>query len=168
MRWSAPDLVRAAQAERLVEPPADGMALPRPSYADDLTTTRDHLTAAAARRVTSLYDAALAPTGVNVAQFSLLRTIERSAPVSLTEIGRKTELDRSTVGRNVKVLQRMGLVRVVPGADQREATVALDAPAADVLRQGAPLWDEAQRKVEASLGPAAAQLRTQLLTLCQE
>ena len=119
----------------------------------------------AARKVTSLYDAALEPTGVNLAQFSLLRTIERAAPVSLTELGRMTELDRSTVGRNVRLLQRMGLVRVAPGADQREATVALDAPGLEILRRGAPLWDEAQRKIEASLGPAAAQMRRLLQSL---
>lgn len=119
----------------------------------------------ASRKVTSLYDAALEPIGVNVAQFSLLRTIERAAPVSLTELGRMTELDRSTVGRNVRLLQRLGLVRVAPGADQREATVALAEPGRDVLRRGAPLWDEAQRKIESCLGPAAAQLRTLLLAL---
>ena len=119
----------------------------------------------AARKVTSLYDAALEPTGVNLAQFSLLRTIERAAPVSLTELGRMTELDRSTVGRNVRLLQRMGLVRVAPGADQREATVSLDEPGLEILRRGAPLWDEAQRKIEASLGPAAAQMRRLLQSL---
>ena len=119
----------------------------------------------AARKVTSLYDAALEPTGVNLAQFSLLRTIERAAPVSLTELGRMTELDRSTVGRNVRLLQRMGLVRVAPGADQREATVARDEPGLEILRRAAPLWDEAQRKIEASLGPAAAQMRRLLQSL---
>ena len=119
----------------------------------------------AARKVTSLYDAALEPTGINVAQFSLLRTIDRAAPVSLTELGRMTELDRSTVGRNVRLLQRMGLVRVAPGADQREATVALDELGLEILRRGAPLWDEAQRKIEASLGPAAAQMRRLLQSL---
>lgn len=120
----------------------------------------------AARKVTSLYDAALEPTGVNVAQFSLLRTVDRAGPVSLTELGRMAGLDRSTIGRNIKLLQRMGLVRVAPGADQREATVTLDKPGRDVLRRGAPLWDEAQRKIEESLGSATAiQLRTLLRSL---
>lgn len=113
-----------------------------------------------ARKMTSLYDAALAPVGVGLAQFSLLRNIDRAAPVSLTELGHLTELDRSTVGRNVGLLRRLGLVQVTPGVDQREATVTLAGPGIEVLRRGAPLWDEAQRKVEASLGPAAAQLRT--------
>lgn len=118
---------------------------------------------AAARKTTAIYDAALAPTGVNVAQFSLLRRIQRAAPVSLSELGRLAELDRSTVGRNVKVLQRMGLARLTPGADQREATVTLGERSSAVLREGAPLWDEAQHKIEATLGAdAATHLRTLL------
>jgi len=106
----------------------------------------------ASRKTTAIYDAALAPTGVNLAQFSLLRKIRRAAPVSLSELGRLAELDRSTIGRNVKVLQRMGLARVTPGEDQREATVTLDEGGLVVLRDGAPLWDEAQSFIEAKLG----------------
>jgi DNA-binding MarR family transcriptional regulator len=106
----------------------------------------------AARKVTAVYDDSLASTGVNLAQFSLLRKIERAAPVSLSELGRIAELDRSTVGRNVKILQRLGLVMVTPGEDLREATVRLDKRGVIALRDGAPLWDEAQRRVEAKLG----------------
>lgn len=116
--------------------------------------------------MTALYDAALEPIGVNLAQFSLMRTIARVAPVSLTELGRLVDLDRSTIGRNVRVLERLGLVEVAAGADQREATVALAEAGRDTLRRGAPLWDEAQREVEACLGRAeAVQLRTVLQSL---
>ena len=86
--------------------------------------------------------------------------------MSLTELGRRVELDRSTIGRNVRVLQRMGLVQVTPGADQREATVALVEPGLDVLRRGAPLWDGVQDRIESELGAAGAtQLRALLKSL---
>src|SRR5574337_549456 len=67
---------------------------------------------AAARKATALYDEALAPAGVNVAQYGLLRRVERRGTVSLTELGRLSELDRSTVGRNARVLERLGLARL--------------------------------------------------------
>ena len=120
----------------------------------------------AARKVTAIYDAALEPSGINLAQYSLLRTIQRREPLSLTELGRLTELDRSTIGRNVRLLQRLGLVRVEPGAeDQREAVVTLDQAGADALQWAGPLWDEAQRRVESALGTdPARQLRTLLQT----
>jgi DNA-binding MarR family transcriptional regulator len=117
----------------------------------------------ATRKTTTIYDEVLAPTGVNLAQFSLLRKIQRAAPVSLSELGRIAELDRSTVGRNVKVLQRMGLTRVTPGEDQREATVTLDEKGLAVLREGAPLWDEAQRRIETKLGDGGAERLRSLL-----
>ncbi len=117
----------------------------------------------AARKTTEIYDAALTSTGVNIAQFSLLRRIERAAPVSLSALGRLTELDRSTVGRNVKVLQRMDLVRVTSGADHREATVSLDDKGVSVLREGAPLWGEAQRRIAEKLGAGGHERLRELL-----
>ena len=107
----------------------------------------------AARRVAESFDAALAPIGINTAQFSLLRSISRAAPVKLTELSRVTELDRSTIGRNVRVLERMGLLTVGRGKDQREATVSLTQAGAQVLDDGAPLWEGVQGQIEARLGP---------------
>jgi DNA-binding MarR family transcriptional regulator len=121
---------------------------------------------AASRKLTAIYDAAMEPVGVGIAQFSLLRRIGRTQPVSLTELGRVAELDRSTVGRNVRVLERMGLVVLVPGEDQREATVSLAEPGRDVLQRGAPLWDATQERVERALGgDAAKHLRDLLQTI---
>jgi DNA-binding MarR family transcriptional regulator len=56
----------------------------------------------------------------------------------------------------------MGLVRVTAGEDHREATVSLPAKGLAVLRNGAPLWDEAQRAIEARLGGGVEQLRALL------
>lgn len=106
----------------------------------------------ATRRVTARYDAALEPTGINLAQFSLLRNIERRSPISLTALGRATQLDRSTIGRNIKVLKRMSLVQCAPGGDQREASVSLTRKGRSVLATAEPLWDEAQTEIEKALG----------------
>ena len=121
---------------------------------------------AATRKLTAIYDEAMAPVGINIAQFALLRRIDRAAPLSLTELAQSAELDRSTVGRNVKVLERMGLVASAAGSDQREATITLTAAGCAVMKDGAPLWDEAQRRIEARLGAArSAQLKTLLQDL---
>ncbi len=109
---------------------------------------------AATRKVGSVYDDALAPLGINIAQYSLLRLIERRQLVSLTELGRVAELDRSTVGRNVRVLERMGLVETGRGKDDhREAVAILAARGVEVLDEAAPRWEECQREIEKQLGP---------------
>ena len=115
------------------------------------------------RRMTALYDEALAPVGVNLAQFSLLRNISWQQPVSLTDLARVVELDRSTVGRNVKVLTRMGLTTAGVQDDGREATVVLTKKGRAVLNQGAPLWEAAQIRIEGALGGSGSQVLHDLL-----
>ncbi len=112
---------------------------------------------AATRKTTALYDEALAPAGIGLAQFSLLRRVQRAGAVSLTELARLAELDRSTVGRNVKVLERMGLVSETTAEDQRETAVALTEDGRATLRRARPLWEDAQRRVEAAIGAERAE-----------
>jgi DNA-binding MarR family transcriptional regulator len=121
----------------------------------------------AARKTTALYDALLEPAGVTLAQFSLLRKIDRAGTVSLTKLGQLAELDRSTIGRNVKALEKLQLVRTASAEeDQREAAVRLTSAGERALRVGAPLWEKAQRRVEAALGAAGvAQLQMLALNL---
>lgn len=120
---------------------------------------------AAARKATALYDEALAPAGLTVAQFSLMRRIEHAGALTVTELARIAELDRSTAGRNVNALARHGLVRMVATDDRREAAAELTAEGAAALQRAAPLWDEAQRRVESALGDGARQLRALALSL---
>ena len=119
----------------------------------------------ASRKVSSYYDEALAPLGVNIGQFSLLRNIRRLEPISLTELAGKVELDRSTVGRNTKVLERVGRVAIGHGEDQREAMLTLTEKGRDLLKEGAPLWDSVQEDIEVRLGPEKTK---QLLELLKE
>ncbi|WP_349436920.1 MarR family transcriptional regulator [Pararhizobium sp. A13] len=117
----------------------------------------------ATRKVSSYYDEALAPLGVNIGQFSLLRNIRRLEPVSLTELARRVELDRSTVGRNAKVLERMELVAIGHGEDQREAVLTVTPKGHEILDKGAPLWDGVQDDIEARLGQEKTEQLRELL-----
>lgn len=109
----------------------------------------------AARKLTSIYDEALAPFGLNIAQLALLRAVARSEPVSITALGRAQALDRSTIGRNVRVLQRMGAVEAVRSdEDQRESMVRLTGQGHALLSGAARSWDDCQRAVEARIGEA--------------
>jgi DNA-binding MarR family transcriptional regulator len=107
----------------------------------------------ATRKLSAIYDAALEPFGINIAQYFLLRTIGQHEAVSFTELARLVELERSTVGRNVRVLERMGLLETTRSdADQRETLVSLTG-AGDRLMQGAlPVWVQCQQAFIARLG----------------
>src|SRR6201997_5498618 len=82
----------------------------------------------ATRAVTAMYDAALAPSGLRITQFSVLSALARLGPLPITRLATEAALDRSTMGRNLDPLERRGLVRInVGNADQRERIAHLTA-----------------------------------------
>jgi DNA-binding MarR family transcriptional regulator len=97
----------------------------------------------------------------------LLRQIEAIGRLSLTELARLTDLDRSTIGRNAKVLERMTLVETVSAKDQREAVLTLTDAGRRSLEESLPVWTDAQAAIEARVGGAdgAADLRRLLKAL---
>lgn len=119
---------------------------------------------AATRRIGAVYDEALAPFGINIAQYSLLRRIEALQPVSFTRLGYEQELDRSTVSRNARVLEKAQLVAMGRGEeDQREAVVSLTPQGVAVLEAAHPAWEECQASTEARIGAASLDLFRKIL-----
>ncbi|EWY38152.1 MarR family transcriptional regulator [Skermanella stibiiresistens SB22] len=108
------------------------------------------------RAVTAAYDAALAPSGLRVTQFSVLRTLARLGPLPVTRLAAEAALDRSTMGRNLDPLERRGLVRIAVGdADQRERVAHLTATGEAAIEAALPYWHEAQQRVTALVEPSA-------------
>ena len=112
----------------------------------------------AALALTSIYDEALAAHGLKVTQFSLLRAVERHGQPNLTALASATGLDRSTLGRNLRLLEEAGLVRPSPGEDQRERAVALTPEGSARVHAAARTWRRLQDSLTASLGEEAERL----------
>jgi len=106
----------------------------------------------ASRALTELYDEALRPLGIKITQFSVLRTIDRLHPVNISRLAEEMVLDRSTLGRNLLLLKRRGLVRFADGADMREWSIELTPKARSLVAKAVPLWNDAQTKVERVIG----------------
>ena len=107
----------------------------------------------AARAVTQLYDEALRPTGLRITQFSLLAVLRLTGRVSMTRLAEETVMDRTTLSRNLEVLERDGLVWVELGTDARVREVELTRAGGARLEEAFPRWQEAQRTIARSLGP---------------
>jgi DNA-binding MarR family transcriptional regulator len=105
-----------------------------------------------ARIATSIYDDALAPAGFTVAQFSLLRMLQRAGPCSLSELAEATGHDRTTLNRTLKPLEKAGFVASSCGPDHRTRIVEVTDSAREAMRRGQPLWEQAQARIEAVLG----------------
>jgi DNA-binding MarR family transcriptional regulator len=106
----------------------------------------------AARAVTQVYDEVLRPTGLRVTQFGILGATMAMEPVTLTRLADATVTDRTTLTRNLKLLEKRGLIRVQMGNDRREREVTLTARGREALASGLPLWQKAQTRVIQGLG----------------
>ncbi|MBB4817643.1 DNA-binding MarR family transcriptional regulator [Pseudomonas alcaligenes] len=106
----------------------------------------------ASRNLTRIYDDALESVGINVAQYSLLKNLQRLDQPSITDLAEALGLDRSTLGRNLRVLEGRGLVRMGEGEDQRNRLVALTASGKACVEQALQAWEGVQARMTERLG----------------
>lgn len=106
----------------------------------------------AARRVTSFYDAALKPSGLKVTQMTLLTAIRALEPVTMKRLAKAVVMDRTTLSRNVSLLEKKGMLHIEPGEDLRTRKLALTEKGHAALVAAYPLWQKAQVAITEALG----------------
>jgi DNA-binding MarR family transcriptional regulator len=125
----------------------------------------------ASRRLSQLYDAALAPAGLKSTQFAMLAEIEgrqEQAP-TMRDLAGALVMDQSTIGQNLRPLQRDGLITLVlDKADRRRRLVKLTKHGRSRLATARPFWQAAQARFEGDFGmQEAAKLRATLLNIAE-
>ena len=106
----------------------------------------------ASRALTRLYDEALAPAGLTVTQFSILRNSERLDGPTLSQLAEHTGHERSALWRTVQPLARQGLLTMEAGKDERTRRLRVTDAGREAMARGEPHWRETQAKVESRLG----------------
>ncbi len=106
----------------------------------------------ATRMVTQLYDEALKPAGIRATQFTVLVAIGSGGPISVNQLADRIVMDRTTLTRNLKPLEREGLIAVRPGDDLRVREVSLTAKGRKTLERSYPLWERVQARLREQLG----------------
>ena len=111
----------------------------------------------AARHVTQVYDRYLADSGLRTTQFSVLTKLQRLGPMTINALAEEMVMDRTTLGRNIRPLQRARLiaVRTAP-ADRRRRELHLTEAGAARLRTAVKGWAEAQARFDAAFGAERA------------
>jgi DNA-binding MarR family transcriptional regulator len=117
----------------------------------------------AARSLTDLYDEVLRPVRLKITQFSVLRTVQRMQPVSISALAEEMALERSALGRNLALLRKRGLVSYTDAHDMRQWSVELTSKAVALLERALPLWEGAQAKIERVLGKGGLETLFDLL-----
>jgi DNA-binding MarR family transcriptional regulator len=115
-----------------------------------------------ARRLTGMYDAALAPHGLTVTQYAALVAVARAeGALAVADLAQRLQMDRTTTSRLVGPLERAGLVARVDArkvrnekmrGDARTRPLQLTAKGERRLRSATPAWQDVQSRVDALLG----------------
>jgi DNA-binding MarR family transcriptional regulator len=124
----------------------------------------------ASRRISQFYDTALAPLGIKSTQFSILSEVDRGSaegPVTMRELASAMVMDRSTLGHNLRPLERDDLVVLrLSSGDRRKRFVELTKKGKSTLQRARRLWRHAEGRFEEIFGKEpAADLRAVLLNI---
>lgn len=106
----------------------------------------------AARAVTLLYDNAFKSSGLLSTQLGVLHTIYNSASITISELAGELGVDRTTLTRNLSVLERQGLITTSSGKDHRTRIVTITPKGRSYIAKAIPLWNEVQRKIKEQMG----------------
>jgi DNA-binding MarR family transcriptional regulator len=123
----------------------------------------------ASRRLTQLYDEALAPCDLRSTQYAILAELARrmKAPPTMQDLADALVMDRSSLGHNVRPLERDGFLTIrASNDDRRRRLVELTTEGQVKYREGRALWQKAQRRFLDVYGESdATHLRTTLLEI---
>lgn len=110
----------------------------------------------AARSITRQFDEALRPHGLRSTQFSALAALSLAGPKTIKELAGILGADRTTMTRNLGVLEAEGLVSVQRGKDARERIAEITATGRRRIKAALADWQAVQQRVAESMGEAAA------------
>ncbi|WP_108812108.1 MarR family transcriptional regulator [Sphingorhabdus sp. Alg231-15] len=103
----------------------------------------------AARLVTKTYDDALRPFGLRGTQFTLLAAAAQAdGGVSISELAEHLGMDRTTLSRNLKPLERDGMIDILDEENVgRTKTVRLTESGFAKFAEAAPSWRQTQKQM---------------------
>ena len=109
----------------------------------------------AAREITQRYERALAPSGVKATQFPILVALGAGEPIPILPLAEGLALDRTTLTRNLRILEGRGLVTVAAAEhDARMRLASITLEGRRVLGHALQLWRAEQHDVVEAFGQA--------------
>jgi DNA-binding MarR family transcriptional regulator len=106
----------------------------------------------AARMVTQLFDESLVPVGLLSTQLPILILLALNDSLAVTRLANLLVMDRTTLTKNLKPLQKRGLVRSVTGPDRRKTLLRITPAGEAKVARAHPYWSKAQMQIVHGLG----------------
>ena len=105
-----------------------------------------------ARAVTRLYDLALQPSGIRSTQFAILVGIAKSRPISIGGLADLLLIDRTTLTRSLRLMQKEGLLSVSERSSKRQRFLNVTPKGERTLARSLPYWRQAQERFVNAVG----------------
>ena len=111
----------------------------------------------AARRITRFLETRMRGSGLSLAQFALMSHIAAARDDTIGALAERMELDQSTLSRNLRSLEKAGLVELVlVEKDLRRRAVWLTEKGARQLEAAMPMWRNAHEALSVIVSPETA------------
>jgi DNA-binding MarR family transcriptional regulator len=104
------------------------------------------------RAITQFYDKLLAPSGISITQFALLRAIFIGNSSTISKLSKEMYIDRTTLTRNLDLLKKHGLIQIESSNDKRKRIVSITNRGKAQMTKALPLWERAQDSIMEKFG----------------
>jgi DNA-binding MarR family transcriptional regulator len=104
------------------------------------------------RMVTRMYDLAMQESGVRSTQFALLVGIAKLQPVTMGTLAKVLMLDRSTLTRSLRLLEKERMVEISKRSAMRQRFLKLTHSGEKALQRSLPLWRAAHARFAEAVG----------------
>jgi DNA-binding MarR family transcriptional regulator len=106
----------------------------------------------AARKITRHYDSCMQESGIRATQFTILSQLMLRGEMPLGKLAGFLGMERTTLTRNLALLEGESWISIKPGEDPRARLIAITAHGRGMVRRGFPYWSKAQAEVGKLLG----------------
>ena len=107
------------------------------------------------RAMTRIYDDLLRPHGIKFSQMNILTVVTLHGPVQPVEVAHILSIEKSTLSRNVRIMEANGWVETLPGKTGNAQLLRTTRQGRRLLREAAPAWRVGQKRVKGILGQRA-------------
>ena len=91
-------------------------------------------------KITKIYDEALVKSGLKITQYAILKYISVLKNTSLIKLSISMGYNRTTLGRNIKILERKELIYLDKGKDKRELDIRITKNGLKILNVATKCW----------------------------
>lgn len=117
----------------------------------------------AANSLTKYYDESFAQIQLTASQFFLINSISQLGSCNKTELSIYTRLERTTIIRNLAVLEKKGLILELPGETKRNKIIQLSDAGKQAVEEGQVIWERLQAQTRSAFGEENLPILWQLL-----